>query len=497
MALATTLHHVSGQDTGQNAAGANMAQIPAAAAATATAAAAESITTPRTTTSTTSTTTTTTTTETPEPTTKRRFQIRIPDDEEDEFLPSILEPDLALDININNLKHILHQYLDLDDMQRNIDEINPNPFRPTVHYKTGERVFRILEEKYTLPKAEQYCAKSNERLYAPETEEEIRDLNRLKIEKMWVSMASLSLYSMDFRVYANGRKIPTVFNLESIDTTGLAAAPAQDCPVFDAKIPAFSASNCNDKLTTICTEKEVSEKLKRYNELKRWFAPIKVQINHFFTWFSKAENRKALDLSTLEEKPCTNAIKIFSHVYDSPYSKEPHEFAFKRTRFLQKVDWIHKLINFIKYVKNSDHAVIMGLRVHRNNNNMCIRFKKPSVVALAPTGSFLQFTLVDLILAAGTLLLAVVALINVIATCLIKKDNNEDLSRSNSESSNEDNDTISNKKLANIETKKVTFSKGDSLVNRAIANSFMTMPTLERYKSSDESIEPAPENYFI
>ena len=306
---------------------------------------------------------------------------------------------LRIEIDLVHLQVTLDDYLDVENIQLLANSLNPNPLGETQEVLSD---LLVLKLKYTYDKAgaEKMCGTTSQDLFFPKTAEHIGYLRNKEISQIWSTLKPISESSPNYYVFGNGDKLPSKINNREI---GFSEMTDLKCVAFDVQSLKFSTLPCDTKLPTFCAAP--SQSYFAFLGRKEMITYLLTEINNFKIWYETYDMERLLNsTSNKRVSSCSNSIKVLEKPYLSPNQTTIEGLIMVLSRFLNKLDWLKKFLYFMKKSLKSSLFSILGLHIQiTSQEKACISFTQPSIFDLQ---SFYSFTLTDVGLASGTLIVA-------------------------------------------------------------------------------------------
>ena len=154
----------------------------------------------------------------------------------------------SLTININNLKHFLTSFLDVDHIEVLLGQLNPSPLQQG-QLLVDNKIILIVKLPTTKSFGEQFCLSQGGRLFAPVTLRELEFLAEAIKQPIWVPIDALSNSSPSIPAYFGKLPLPDTFQGAPF-LFDFTTSPV--CVALDVDAKLFSGKNCDENTKTIC-----------------------------------------------------------------------------------------------------------------------------------------------------------------------------------------------------------------------------------------------------
>ena len=315
---------------------------------------------------------------------------------------AMLTQSLALEIHADNLKTNLGEYLSVSKLQAAFARTNPDPKKSSW---TVVDDFIILHSgiPFDFAHAAQLCLTLKGSLFGPRTDAHVDHILSETDQPIWVPIEKLR-GSDDFYVYSPTEGLPS--NLK--DTTVTYAITGEPtCVVFDTTLMKFKTDTCSKSFHVFCTLP--MDALNKYQDHLTTQEFLLSTLTDLIQWFEDLGGTALLSDDGLPIASCSNSIPVFSTPY--PPLSDSRDFStltLGLTRFLQKFNWIQKLLHGLKLLRS--HRVLSTLGFSLNatpTGNLCISWNFP--VFPAWSKNLFSFSITDICLAVATMSVALLS----------------------------------------------------------------------------------------
>ncbi len=319
-------------------------------------------------------------------------------------------------LNMTAVGNSIRGYIEAEKFKNFILQIK-SPKIPKNMQRYGNYFIKIIAKKMKFSTAIQYCFRQHHVTFGPwDTESHMflkEQLQEVGITEIWMDVVTLDREAKSF-IYRYGKPVNEVVWVpnpvtEKNYTLVNFSVTSDRCNSYKFDPPAFSTIPCDSELPFICTRETSYEQ----DEENYW---TKI---HSLEYLIRQYNRVRESLLFANASLTTLAKQI-----DSGECRGSRDFKLTELDWENPKEYDTAIIQLLSYIRqgerlaNALRTTVLQQRsgavelTNSGEEGICIHHRALKAMIIRTDKSFFAFTLVDLLVAIGTLLLAIAAVVN-------------------------------------------------------------------------------------